>query len=91
MKLFKCDHCGQPVYFENTFCVQCNASLGFDPQRMDLAALQPAEDNSYTILIIQETPHPPRHAINIAATSSTTSATGYCPTTVQKNFASPAT
>ena len=33
MKLFKCDHCGQPVYFENTYCVQCNASLGFDAQR----------------------------------------------------------
>ncbi|MEP7375076.1 MAG: putative zinc-binding peptidase [Chitinophagaceae bacterium] len=49
MKLFKCDHCGQPVYFENTFCVQCNASLGFDPGRMDLVALQQAEDNSYTI------------------------------------------
>jgi hypothetical protein len=49
MKLFKCDHCGQPVYFENTFCVQCNASLGFDPQRMDMIALQPARDNIYTV------------------------------------------
>jgi len=49
MKLFKCDHCGQPVYFENTFCVQCNASLGFDPGLMDLVALQPVGDNSYTI------------------------------------------
>lgn len=49
MKLFKCDHCGQPVYFENTYCVQCNASLGFDPQRMDVLALQPAGDNSYVI------------------------------------------
>ena len=27
-------------YFENTFCVQCNAPLGFDPQRLDLVALQ---------------------------------------------------
>jgi hypothetical protein len=45
MKLFKCDHCGQPVYFENTFCVQCHASLGFDPVKMDMLALQPAADN----------------------------------------------
>jgi len=45
MKLFKCTHCGQPVYFENTFCVQCNASLGFDPQQMEMLALQPAADN----------------------------------------------
>jgi len=50
MKLFKCDHCGQPVYFENTFCVPCNASLGFDPGRMDLVALQPAGNNGYTLL-----------------------------------------
>ena len=49
MKLFKCDHCGQPVYFENTYCVQCNASLGFNSQLMDVVALQPAEDNSYFI------------------------------------------
>jgi hypothetical protein len=49
MKLFKCDHCGQPVYFENTFCVQCNASLGFDPVRMDLVALRADENNNYTI------------------------------------------
>lgn len=50
MKLFKCDHCGQPVYFENTFCVQCNAFLGFDPQRMDLLSLQPAADNNNTLI-----------------------------------------
>lgn len=63
MKLFKCDHCGQPVYFENTFCVQCNASLGFDPQRIDLVALQPAEDNSYTFFDSKEkvTPSTPRY------------------------------
>jgi hypothetical protein len=49
MKLFKCDHCGQPVYFENTFCVQCNAFLGFDPQRMDLLALRAEDNGSYTL------------------------------------------
>ncbi|MBK5272604.1 MAG: putative zinc-binding peptidase [Bacteroidia bacterium] len=50
MKLFKCDHCGQPVYFENTFCVQCNAFLGFDSQRMDMVAMKDVGDNSYTLL-----------------------------------------
>jgi len=29
MKLFKCNHCGQPVYFENVFCGNCQSSLGF--------------------------------------------------------------
>lgn len=45
MRLFKCSHCGQPVYFENTFCVQCNATLGFDPMQLDMLALQPASGN----------------------------------------------
>ena len=49
MKLFKCDHCGEPVYFENYFCIHCNASLGFDPQKMDLLALQPGDDNSFIL------------------------------------------
>lgn len=31
MQLFECTNCGQPVYFDNTFCTSCNASLGFDP------------------------------------------------------------
>jgi hypothetical protein len=46
MKLFKCDHCGQPVYFENYFCVQCNALLGFDAPQMDMLSLQPTADNN---------------------------------------------
>jgi hypothetical protein len=48
MKLFKCDNCGQPVYFENYYCVHCNASLGFDPDQMDLISLQSMEDDCYT-------------------------------------------
>ena len=51
MKLFKCDHCGQPVYFENYFCVQCNALLGFDPQQMDMLPLQPTADNNNSFTI----------------------------------------
>jgi hypothetical protein len=47
MKLFKCDHCSQPVYFENYFCVQCNAVLGFDPVQMDMLSLQTMQDDSY--------------------------------------------
>jgi hypothetical protein len=54
MRLFKCDHCGQPVYFENYFCVHCNASLGFDPQKMDLLALKQGTDNSLTIFTQNE-------------------------------------
>ena len=49
MKLFKCDHCGQPVYFENYFCVNCNALLGFDPQQLDVLALKQDNDNSFIL------------------------------------------
>ena len=47
MKLFKCSNCSQPVYFENYFCVQCNALLGFDPQQMDFVSLKPFAGKVY--------------------------------------------
>ncbi len=59
MKLFKCDHCGQPVYFENYRCLNCNASLGFDSEQMDLIALQPGENNGFTKLTKSEKPASP--------------------------------
>lgn len=39
MKLFNCFHCGQPVYFENYFCSNCNTQLGFDPGLMEFATV----------------------------------------------------
>jgi hypothetical protein len=50
MKLFKCGRCGQPVYFENYYCVHCNASLGFDSQNMTMLSMQEEVDNSYTLI-----------------------------------------
>lgn len=38
MKRFKC-RCGQPVFFENTQCVQCGEQLGFDPWSLELLTL----------------------------------------------------
>jgi len=46
MKLFQCNHCGHPVYFENYFCINCNATLGFDPAKMDLLAVKPDGEGS---------------------------------------------
>jgi len=39
MKLFQCQHCRQPAYFENTSCSNCKTLLGFDPIQLDLLAL----------------------------------------------------
>src|SRR6187551_129380 len=39
MKLFKCQHCGQLLYFENTRCERCGHELGFLPYQTDLLTL----------------------------------------------------
>jgi len=49
MKLFKCQSCGQAVYFENRFCGACGHALGFLPQGLTMAALEPEGDYFTTI------------------------------------------
>jgi hypothetical protein len=45
MKLFECEACGQPLYFENGHCESCGRRLGFLPDRLDMTALEPEEGN----------------------------------------------
>jgi hypothetical protein len=40
MKTFVCQ-CGHPVFFENTSCVQCHRTLGFDVKSMQMLSLDP--------------------------------------------------
>jgi len=42
MKLFRCQHCGQVLYFENVKCERCGHALGFMPRHGVLSALEPA-------------------------------------------------
>jgi hypothetical protein len=42
MKTFHCDHCGQPVFFENVQCLRCGSALAFLPDRLALCAVEPA-------------------------------------------------
>jgi hypothetical protein len=44
MKLFECQHCGQPLYFENTRCESCGLRLGYLPSRETVTALRPDGD-----------------------------------------------
>jgi len=38
MKLFECQNCGQPLYFENTSCESCGLRLGYLPQQETVSA-----------------------------------------------------
>lgn len=44
MKLFECQNCGQPLYFENTRCESCDLRLGYLSDQKALSALQPDGD-----------------------------------------------
>jgi hypothetical protein len=39
MKLFECQACGQPLYFENTLCESCRRRLGFLSSLQEVTAL----------------------------------------------------
>lgn len=41
MKLFKCQNCGQVLYFENTRCESCGMQLGYLSRAMTVSALKP--------------------------------------------------
>jgi hypothetical protein len=45
MRFFKCD-CGHPVFFENTLCLSCGASTGYDPAARTMVSLETAPDGS---------------------------------------------
>lgn len=40
MRIFRCDHCGHPVFFENVQCLHCASALAFLPDRLFLAAVE---------------------------------------------------
>ncbi|MDO9353762.1 MAG: putative zinc-binding metallopeptidase [Solirubrobacteraceae bacterium] len=39
MRAFRCDHCGQLLFFENSQCLNCESQLGFVPSELELHAL----------------------------------------------------
>ena len=44
MKLYKCQNCGQVLYFENTRCERCGFRLGYLAEGGMLSALEPDGD-----------------------------------------------
>ncbi len=47
MQLFRCESCGQPVYFTNSHCGACNARLGFVPEESTVGAFRVDEAGRY--------------------------------------------
>jgi hypothetical protein len=45
MKLFKCQACGQAIYFENRFCGSCGHALGYLPVTGQMSAVEPEGDD----------------------------------------------
>jgi hypothetical protein len=50
MKLFKCPHCGQLLYFENVKCERCGHRLGYIPEADILTALEPQDNGAWRSL-----------------------------------------
>jgi hypothetical protein len=42
MKTFHCQYCGNPIFFENVKCLQCESDLAFLPDRLNMAAIEKA-------------------------------------------------
>ncbi len=45
MQLFKCQNCGQLLYFENTACMRCGHRLGYLPDIGEMSAVEPDGSN----------------------------------------------
>jgi hypothetical protein len=43
MRDFRCPTCGQQLAFENSLCLRCGSSLGFDPDRVEFVILDAFE------------------------------------------------
>ncbi len=50
MQIWTCSNCEQTLYFDNSACLRCKAPLGFLPGRLDLAALNHADDGGFTVI-----------------------------------------
>lgn len=49
MQLFSCGSCGQPVHFDNRYCVNCNHRLAFVPGLLSMAALEPTDGPDWQV------------------------------------------
>ena len=49
MKLYTCNNCSNPLYFENSVCLNCNYTVGFEADKFNLIALDNTQ-SGYTAI-----------------------------------------
>ncbi|WP_207459375.1 putative zinc-binding peptidase [Azospirillum sp. SYSU D00513] len=54
MKLFECQACGQPLYFENVVCERCGHRLGYLPRLTTLSAVEQQDGEIWRALATTE-------------------------------------
>lgn len=50
MRIFRCETCGNPLFFENVQCLKCDSTLAFLPDRLALCAVEPAPQQAEGLL-----------------------------------------
>ncbi len=50
MKTFHCDKCSQQVFFENTFCSNCDSMLGYQPAQRSVNSFEQTETGQWRSL-----------------------------------------
>ena len=66
MRVFNCDACGHPVFFDSVQCVHCGAELAFIPELLRVAAMRPAagyDPASWVLLTDRQGPTAPRYKL----------------------------
>jgi len=48
MKVYTCNNCQNPLYFENSQCLKCSHAVGFDPQSLTMITLKPVKGTVYS-------------------------------------------
>jgi hypothetical protein len=49
VKIFRCQVCGQALYFENVECLNCKSKLAFLPDHLNMAAIEPADGDLWAL------------------------------------------
>ena len=48
MKVYTCNNCQNPLYFENSQCLKCSHPVGFDPVTMSMITLTAGKENVFS-------------------------------------------